>query len=262
MDKKKVNDLMEEYSRIPRRDPSEDLKKFYARQNTDKKPTKKCYPHKKLIWSGITFVVAIMVAFAVILPIYFSEIIKDAPNDDNGQIIDGDDQPSTDDPGDNDPPDDPDPIDEPHYFSDDAILYSTIDSIESFNAQYQCAVKAVTDVGIQVFKVISDGESGSVLGLQIMLVMWDDMTTWSETIDQARIFCYTGNDRIQDPYYYQLALEADYNGMVIHYRVDNENDWDYRYYMEFTQDDILYNIEIDAYEDIGLKALLDEIFAA
>lgn len=231
MDKNRFKSLMQEYKEIPRSDVTEDLKKYYDKQKQNEKVSMTKHYNKKLVWSSLVLSIMIITVLSITLSLYFTE------DKDNDNGINGPDK------------------NEIHYYMSDSLEYETIDSIEIFNAENQCEIKYITtDLIESAFKTIKIKEDGRILGLGI------EMTVWSETIDNVKMYCYIGNDRIQNYAFSELVNEVAYNGQTVKYKIDMVNEIDYTHYIEFIEDGICYNIIASCYQEMEIPSLLDQIF--
>jgi len=232
MDDKKVKELIREYAAISRSDPAKDIRKYYAGQKADARKTKNRWHNKKLIWSGLAVALVVLIAFSVMLPLYFAEINK------------------------GDTPGGVEPPGETHFYSDDALDFVTIESVDAFNEQYGCAVKAVSgNASTYTYKVISIKNDGGVIGLEILL------EGVGEIIISTKFTCYLGEDRITSQDFSDLQNEAAYNMVTVNYDFEIVNETYYVYHIAFAENGLYYTLAVYcSSEAADVTALLDEIF--
>ncbi|NCA66483.1 MAG: hypothetical protein EOM87_00305 [Clostridia bacterium] len=228
MDKKKVDNLINEYVDTRKRDADKDLAKFYAKEEVTPHQAKAPRRFNKAMLAGVICIIAVSVFLGIFLPIFLNK-------------------PDT---------QDPDIIDEgARYYDDEEIDMFDPTTIEEFNADNNSLVKSViSEVMESSYKIIKIRETSEVVGLKI------DLVIWGERIEEVMLLCYIGKIRVTTVKFAILGSETTYNGQTVKYRREMENEYDYSYYIEFESNGVTYNIEASCFEEMDISELLDELF--
>jgi hypothetical protein len=182
--KEKTDRILNEYRKILSVDEEKDLKKFNSSERLIYIPKS---INKKLVISGITFIMVIALFFAVFYPIIMrnhsstipTETPTANPTDTSSPTV----SPS-------ESPDDG----VPHYFDSGELEYITIDSVDSFNAEYNCNVRtiAITEYLGSLTRKIIFRENNSVIGIR------QSFSIHNEQIREITVCAFINNNYVDN----------------------------------------------------------------
>ena len=238
MKKEKINELLNEYRKTFSVDEEKDLKKFNSSERLIYIPKS---INKKLVISGITFILVIALFFAVFYPIIIRNTTGDLPSPSSTS------SPSaspTNSPNNN----------EPRYFDTGDLKYRTIDSIDIFNTENNCNVRKISIIeymGLLIQSMILK-EDDTVIGVR------QNMSVWNEHIKDIRLKAYINNYDDESLNFHTLPYEVSWDSIDIRYNIVFDI-YIYIYDIQFKQDGIIYKIEVECYDEIDINVLLNEI---
>jgi hypothetical protein len=141
---------------------------------------------------------------------------------------------------------------EPHYFDTLELKYNAIDSIDNFNVENNCSVKELICpeyIEYKIFEIIVK-EDNSIIGIK------QEMAIWQNQIHNISVCAYINNNFVD---FITFTDKAAWNNIEIDYLITHESI--YSYYIQFVDEDILYNVNINCYEEMDISVLLNMIFS-
>ncbi len=230
MDDKKFDAIMKDYVSSKSRGKDVDFSKLEERKK-NKTPV---FSNKKWVFASLAMVLVVVLSLSIALPLTLSS------NPNNEQDGGGGDMPP-----------------EIQYFDNYEIEMNVVESVSVLRSQYGITavfpVVECLDVGA---KVITDKESGYVLGASLEMSVYDDY------FDVISLYAVSSSIKLSFLRSYDdLMYETVWDGIFVKYYIQhNELDDNYTTRLCFAIDGYQYFLEVTYYVDLPIEDLLCLIY--